>query len=87
MEEIGIREFKQRANEIVRWVREEQESFFVAYRGKAMAKLVPAVDPSEEHVTASATWTRMDEMSREIDSHRPSGVPEEETINEHLREL
>lgn len=53
MEEIGIREFKQRANEIVRWVREEQESFFVTYRGKVAAKLVPAVD-----LLRSRLWLR-----------------------------
>ena len=54
MGEIGIRELKQRANEILRQVREEQETFTVTYRGKVVAKLVPIVDMSTERDRASA---------------------------------
>ena len=69
MEEIGIRELKQRASEILRQVREEHESFSVTYRGKVVAKLVPAMDPSADQEVASAIWTRMDDLSREVSAH------------------
>ena len=40
MGEIGIKELKQRASEILRQVREEKESFTVTYRDKVVARLV-----------------------------------------------
>ena len=58
MGEIGIRELKQRANEILRQVREKQETFTVTYRGKVVAKLVPVVDASTERDLTSAIWTQ-----------------------------
>ena len=87
MVEIGIRELKQRANEILRQVREEQESFSVTYRGKVVAKLVPAVDPSTEQDVAAAIWTRMDDLSREISAHWPPGLSAAEAISGQRREL
>jgi len=54
MEEIGIRELKQRVSEVLRQVREEHESFSVTYRGKVVAKLVPAMDPYADQEVASA---------------------------------
>ena len=69
MEEIGIRELKQRASEILRQVREEHKSFSVTYRGKVVAKLVPAMDPSADQEVASAIWTRRDDLFREAVSY------------------
>ena len=44
MAEVGVRELKQRASEILRHVREEKETYSVTYRGKVVARLVPAED-------------------------------------------
>ena len=87
MGQIGIRELKQRANEILRQVREEQETFTVTYRGKVVAKLVPVVDTSIEQERTSAIWTQMDELSREIDTLWPPGMPAAESVAEQRREL
>ena len=87
MGEVGIRELKQRANEILRQVREEQETFTVTYRGKVVAKLVPVVDTSIEQVRTSAIWTLMDELSREVGIHWPPEVSAAEAVNEQRREL
>ena len=87
MEEIGIRELKQRASEILRQVREEHESFSVTYRGKVVAKLVPAMNPSADQEVASAIWTRMDDLSREVSAHWPNGSSASEAVNEQRREL
>ena len=87
MEEIGIRELKQRASEIFRQVREEHESFSVTYRGKVVAKLVPAMDPSADQEVASAIWTRMDDLSREVSAHWPNGSSASEAVSEQRREL
>ena len=87
MEEIGIRELKQRASEILRQVREEHESFSVTYRRKVVAKLVPAMDPSAEQEVASAIWIRMDDLSREVSAHWPTGLSASEAVSEQRREL
>ncbi len=87
MREIGIRELKQRANEILRQVREEQETFTVTYRGKVVAKLVPVVDASIEQERTSAIWTQMDELSREIGTLWPLSMPAAEAVAEQRREL
>ena len=87
MEEIGIRELKQRVSEILRQVREEHESFSVTYRGKVVAKLVPAMDPSADQEVASAIWTRMDDLSREVSAHWPTGSSASEAVSEQRREL
>ena len=87
MGEIGIRELKQRANEILRLVREEQETFTITYRGKVVAKLMPVVDASIEQERTSAIWTQMDELSREIGTLWPTGMPAAEAVAEQRREL
>ena len=87
MEEIGIRELKQRASGILRQVREEHESFSVTYRGKVVAKLVPAMDPSADQEVASAIWTRMDDLSREVSAHWPTRSSTSEAVSEQRREL
>ena len=87
MEEIGIRELKQRASEILRQVRKEHESLSVTYRGKVVAKLVPAMDPSADQEVASAIWTRMADLSREVSVHWPIGSSALKAVSEQRREL
>lgn len=87
MGEVGVRELKQRANEILRKVREDQETFTVTYRGRVVAKLVPAVDRFTERDRTSAIWTQMDELSREIGTLWPPEVSAAEAVNEQRREL
>jgi len=87
MGEIGIRELKQRASEILRQVREEHETFTVTYRRKVVARLVPAEDTNAERVRASANWTQMDELAREIGTHWPPEVSAAEAVKEQRREL
>ncbi len=87
MGQIGIRELKQRANEILRQVRKEQETFTITYRGKVVAKLVPVVDASIEQERTSAIWTQMDELSREIGILWPPDVSAPEAVADQRREL
>ena len=41
MPNIGVRELKNQANEIVRRVREEQAEYIITYHGEAVAVLLP----------------------------------------------
>jgi prevent-host-death family protein len=52
--EVGIRELKQQASEIVRRVREKKEVITITYRGKAVAKLVPIENMEDKRAEAMA---------------------------------
>ena len=87
MPQVGVRELKLRANEILRRVREDQETFTVTYRGRVVAKLVPAEDMPTERARAAVVWTQMDELAREIGAYWPPEVSAAEAVKEQRREL
>lgn len=67
MEEIGVRELKTHASEIVRRVREEQAQYTVTYRGKPIGVLMPFA----HSVTVSAhtepdPWDELERLGEEI---------------------
>lgn len=80
MTDIGIRELKARASEILREVRQNRASYVVTYRGKPVGLLSPYEELSEitTPVTEVGTdpWQRLerlgDEMSRRWTSDKPS---------------
>jgi prevent-host-death family protein len=57
-EEIGIRELKSRASEVVRAVKEERTRYVVTQRGKPVAAIIPmdAVPPEKK---AEDGWERL----------------------------
>lgn len=63
MEKVGIREFKRDASKILRRVREDGESFDVTYRGKVVARLMPAEEPEEEPMTIEEIFDAWDELT------------------------
>ncbi|HEX2989240.1 MAG TPA: type II toxin-antitoxin system Phd/YefM family antitoxin [Anaerolineales bacterium] len=58
IEEIGIRELKSRASEVVRAVKEERARYVVTQRGKPVAAIVPmdAILPEKEQEDG---WERL----------------------------
>ena len=87
MEEVGIRELKQRASEIVRRVREQGETYAITYRGRIVARVVPVESPELQKEKASAVWAGMDELAREISAKSASEVSAVEAVAEQRREL
>jgi prevent-host-death family protein len=76
MPEVGVRELKNQATEILREVREQHVEYIVTYRGKPVAVLAPIVEglplPSTKRTVPSqaeleARWAEWDELAREID--------------------
>ena len=65
-EEIGIRELKSRASEVVRAVKEERARYVVTQRGKPVAviSLMDAV-PNEKD-SADAAWDRLMKLREEL---------------------
>jgi prevent-host-death family protein len=70
MPEIGVRELKARASEIVRAVRDRRARYVVTYRGRPVGVLTPLeetappVDPSEE--PGSSAWETLTRLGEEI---------------------
>jgi prevent-host-death family protein len=84
MSEIGVRELKLHASDILRRVREDNESFEVTYRGHVVARLVPARE-GRKNFDEAAFWRDVDELAEEIGAHWPEGVTAAEAVAEQRR--
>ena len=84
MADVGIRQLKQQASEIVRRVREQKETITITYRGRPVAKMVPFEDTK---AASGAVWAQMDEIARQIGALWPREVSVAEAVKEQRREL
>lgn len=64
---VGVREFKQRASEILREVREAGVAYDVTYRGEVIASLVPARKP-ERPMTIEEWNAAADELAARLEA-------------------
>ena len=64
-EEIGIRELKSRASEVVRAVKEERARYVITQRGKPAAIIVP-LDAAPASKSADEVWERLQQLGEEI---------------------
>jgi len=87
MEEIGVRELKENASEVLRRVRETGESYTITYRGRAVAHLVPADSERDERAEWEKIWAEMDETAAEISKKWPKGVSAVEAVRDQRRDL
>lgn len=65
IEEIGIRELKSRASEVVRAVKEERARYVITQRGKPAAIIVP-LDAAPPEKTADEVWEQLLKIGEEI---------------------
>ena len=71
MPEIGIRELKARASEIVRAVRDERARYLVTYRGRPVGVLLPIEEAGDEvdraqSETTDTPWEELEKLGEEI---------------------
>jgi prevent-host-death family protein len=64
-EEIGIRELKSRASEVVRAVKEERARYVITQRGKPAALLIP-LDAAPPEKSADEVWERLLKIGEEL---------------------
>jgi prevent-host-death family protein len=68
--EIGIRELKIKASEIVRTVREKRSRYIITHRGRPVAALVPIEEINPETIDASISpgevWDELVRLGEEI---------------------
>ena len=81
-EEIGIRELKAHASEVVRAVKEKRARYVVTQRGKPAALIIP-LDAAPPDKSADEVWERLAQLGEEI----ASGWQSEKSAVEILSDL
>jgi prevent-host-death family protein len=87
MSAVGVRELKARASEILRRVREDGEIVEITYRGRVVARLVPAEPTSADIDETRAVLTDLQRLAEEIGTKWPAGVSAVDAVREQRREL
>jgi prevent-host-death family protein len=82
MADIGVRELKQNASEILRRVREGNETFLITHRGRVIARLLP-VNGRKRHWRE--VWADMDRTAEQISKDWPKGVSAVDAVREQRR--
>ena len=87
MTEVGIRELKTQPNDIIRRVRENNESYAVTYRGKPVTRLKPVQNKEEQVARDLSILKEMDRLAEEITKHWPEGLSAADAVAADRREL
>jgi len=86
MPEIGVRELKTRASEIVRAVRERRARYLITYRGKPVGMLAALEEPERGMVSlpddAGAVWEELIALGEQIGEGWKSDLTGAELLSE-----
>jgi prevent-host-death family protein len=94
MPQVGIRELKNDASEIIRTVREDRVEYVVTHRGKPVAVILPVAEDWQETEAARAAsaarenaafWERMEALRAEIAAKWQSDKTGVELVEEQRR--
>jgi len=81
MAEIGIRELKNRASEIVRAVREGRVEYVITHRGQPVARLIPVTKEED----SERAWQELEQLSQEVSARWRSDKSAVELLAEMRR--
>lgn len=84
---VQIAELKERADEIVRRVRDTGEPVEIVHDGQTVAKLVPPEDEPPTQEELDAFWEEWDQLSKDIGELWPEGVSAVDAVRADRREL
>lgn len=82
--EIGIRELKSRASEVVRAVKEDRTRYVITHRGKPAALIIP-VDAAPPEKSADEVWERLTKIGEELSKGWQSDKSAVEILSEMRR--
>lgn len=90
MPDIGVRELKARASEIMREVRERRARYVITYRGKPVGLLTPlegtsAAAVSPEGDSGAAVWDELVRLGEEIGREWRSPLSSTELLSQMRR--
>lgn len=83
-EEIGIRELKSRASEVVRAVKEERARYVITQRGRPAAIIIP-IDAAPPEKSVDEVWERLRKLGEEIGKNWESEKSAVEILSEMRR--
>lgn len=83
-EEIGIRELKSRASEVVRAVKEERARYVITQRGKPAAIIIP-IDAVSSKKSDDEVWERLIKIGEELSKGWQSEKSAVEILSEMRR--
>ena len=88
MTQVGIRELKTHASELIRRVHDDGETIEITSRGRAMARLVPLGNARAQSPEEQATfWAEWRELAERIGAAWPHDVSAVEAVREQRRDL
>ena len=87
MPDIGVRELKAKASEIIRSVREQRARYLITYRGRPVAALVPleGTEGAAVFEGESSAWERLTQIGEEIGKGWQSPQSSAEILSESRR--
>ena len=90
MPEIGVRELKTRASEIVRDVRDHRARYVVTYRGRPVGMLVPVediglIDSARPAGQEQDAWDELTRLGRQIGAGWRSSLTSAELLSQLRR--
>ena len=92
MPDVGVRELKANASEIIRNVREQRARYVITYRGRPVGLLMPLdkvnLDPSDMPSTgepAATAWNELTRLGEEIGREWRSPLTSAELLSETRR--
>jgi prevent-host-death family protein len=87
MREIGVRELKVKASEILRSVRKRHTRYIITYRGRPVGLLGPLEDqqPRSFSSSESEAWDELVRLGKEIGRGWPAGISSADVLSEMRR--
>ena len=85
MPEVGVRELKARASEIVREVRERRARYVITHRGRPVGVLIPVNEAGTEPSETAAVWDRLVRLGNEIAEDWPAGLDSGKVLSDMRR--
>ncbi len=86
MPQIGVRELKIRASEIVRNVRRRKTRYVITYRGRPVGLLTPIEEPDTSPAsTAQDNWDELTRLGQKIAAGWPPGVSSADILSDMRR--
>jgi prevent-host-death family protein len=90
MPNVGVRELKARASEIIREVREQRARYVITYRGRPVGVLLPLGEATQAQTVAgseqgTAVWEELSRLGEEIGRGWQSALTSAELLSEMRR--
>lgn len=90
MAEVGVRELKIRASEIIRSVRDRRARYTITYRGRPVGLLIPLEEAQPAHTASTrepstAAWEELSRLGEEIGRGWRSPLTSTELLSEMRR--